>query len=83
MRILKPLFFATASALILASCGSSVAPLTSTPIGNIDSQPLKIGDISDDQLKSWSYTDLVTDTIPGMSVNKAYAELIPTLGEGT
>ena len=83
MKILKPLFFATASALILASCGSSVAPLTSTPIGNIDSQPLKIGDISDDQLKSWSYTDLVTDTIPGMSVNKAYAELIPTLGEGT
>ena len=83
MKILKPLFFATASALILASCGSSVAPLTSTPIGNIDSQPLKIGDISDDQLKSWSYTDLVTDTIPGMSVNKAYTELMPTLGEGT
>lgn len=83
MKILKPLFFATAFALILASCGSSVAPLTSTPIGNIDTQPLKIGNINDEQLKSWSYTDLVTDTIPGMSVNKAYAELIPTLGEGT
>ncbi|MCF6308363.1 MAG: S8 family peptidase [Flavobacteriaceae bacterium] len=81
MRILKPLFFATTSAFILASCGG-VAPLTSTPIENIDTQLLKIGDISDDQLKSWSYTDLVTDTIPGMSVNKAYAELIPTLGEG-
>jgi len=81
MKILKPLFFATASALFLASCGG-VAPLTSTPIENIDNQPLKIGDISDDQLKTWSYTDLVTDTIPGMSVDKAYAELIPTLGEG-
>ncbi len=81
MKILKPLFFATASALILASCGG-VAPLISTPIENIDNQPLKISDISDEQLKSWSYTDLVSDTVPGMSVNKAYAELIPTLGEG-
>ena len=79
MKILKPLFFATASALFLASCGSSVAPITSTPIGNIDTQPLKIGDPTDTQLKSWSYTDLVNDTIPGMSVDKAYAELIPNL----
>ena len=79
MKILKPLFFATASALFLAGCGSSVAPITSTPIGNIDSQPLKIGDPTDTQLKSWSYTDLVNDTIPGMSVDKAYAELIPNL----
>ncbi len=81
MKILKPLFIATASAFILASCGG-VAPLTSTPIENIDNQPLKIGDVKDDQLKSWSYSDLVTDTIPGMSVDKAYAELIPSLGEG-
>jgi len=79
MKILKTLFFATAFALILASCGSTVAPITSTPIENIDNQPLKIADLSDAQLKAWSAADLVTDTIPGMSVNKAYTEIIPNL----
>jgi len=84
MKILKPLFFATASALFLASCGSGVAPIISTPIGNIDSQPLKVGDISENNLKTWSAADLVSDTIPGMSVNKAYAEILPALkGKGT
>ena len=40
---------------------------------------LKTANIEDAQLKVWSATDLATDTIPGMSVDKAYAELIPNL----
>ena len=84
MKILKPLFFATTAAFFLASCGSSVAPITSAPIDNIDKQPMKVADLNDDQLKTWSAADLKTDTIPGMSVNKAYAEIIFTLdGKGT
>lgn len=79
MKILKPLFFAASSAFILASCGSSIAPIELAPITNNDSQPSKKGKITDDQLKIWSYTDLANDTIPGMSVNKAYSEILSTL----
>lgn len=84
MKILKPLFFAATSVLLLTSCGSSIAPITLAPIKNIEKQPSKVSDLSDDQLKTWSGADLVTDTIPGMSVNKAYAEIISALdGKGT
>jgi len=79
MKNLKTLFFATSTALFLASCGSSVAPLTTTPLKSIDSQPTKATAVEGDQLKTWSAADLVTDTIPGMSVNRAYAEIIPNL----
>jgi len=79
MKILKPLFFAATSAFILASCGSSIAPIELALITNNDSQPSKKDDLSDDQLKTWSYSDLATDTIPGMSVNKAYTEILSAL----
>ncbi len=64
--------FFTAS--ILMGCGATT--LVSTPIENIDSMPLKIAEITENQKQSWSHADLVTDTIPGMSVDKAYSELI-------
>ena len=64
------------SALILASCGSGSPKIVSTPIANIDSIPLKITDLSETQLKGWGGADLMTDTIPGMSVEKAYSEII-------
>ncbi|MEW7289583.1 S8 family serine peptidase [Aquimarina sp. 2304DJ70-9] len=63
-----------ASSMILASCGAPV--IVSTPIENIDSIPLKNIDLTDSQLKNWGSSDLVSDTIPGMSVDKAYNELI-------
>jgi subtilisin family serine protease len=79
MKNLKTLFFASTTALFLASCGSSVAPITTAPLKNIDNQPTKIAPLEGDQLKTWSAADLATDTIPGMSVNRAYAEIIPNL----
>ena len=79
MKILKPLFFAATSILFLAGCGSSIAPITSMPVKSIDNQMLKKSELSEDQIKTWSGADLVTDTIPGMSVDKAYAEIISTL----
>ena len=68
--------FVLGSALILASCGSSAPKIVSTPIANIDSIPLKITDLSETQLKGWGGADLMNDTIPGMSVDKAYSEII-------
>ncbi|WP_373518669.1 S8 family peptidase [Pricia sp.] len=59
---------------LFMGCGATV--LVSTPIENVDSTPLKISDLTDAQKKNWGHLDLVADTIPGMSVDKAYQEII-------
>ncbi len=71
----KP-FLSLLAAGIITGCGSTAPKIVSTPVKNIDSIPLKVRDLSDAQLKSWTNADLLTDTIPGMSVDKAYAEII-------
>ena len=78
MKNLKPFLLATTT-LLLASCGSSVAPIDATLLKSSNSLTLKTEKVEDVQLKVWSATDIATDTIPGMSVDKAYAELIPNL----
>ena len=56
--------------------GCGATKLVSTPVENIDAIPLKISELSDAEKKNWGHTDLVYDTIPGMSVDRAYTELI-------
>lgn len=73
---IKPTLAAALAAVFAASCGTTGPTITSTPIENIDQQPLKTSDLNEDQLKAWAGADLVTDTIPGMSVQKAYEEII-------
>jgi len=76
MKILKNSIFGAFAALALVGCGSTTAPIVSTPIQNIDTLPYKIAPLTDAQYKVWPYMDLVNDTVPGMSVDKAYAEII-------
>lgn len=73
--ILKSTFLTVAAAGLLASCGSGGA-IVSPAIGNIDSTPLKTQALTEEQAKNWKDMDLVSDTIPGMSVNKAYTEIL-------
>ena len=61
-------------ASLLMGCGATA--LVSTPIENIDTTPLKIADLSEAQKQNWGHLDLVADTIPGMSVDKAYSEIL-------
>lgn len=77
MRIpfFKP-FLSLLAAGIITGCSSTAPKIVSTPVKNIDSIPLKVKDLTDAQLKNWTNADLITDTIPGMSVDKAYAEII-------
>jgi len=75
MKLFKITLFAVALSTALASCGSG-APIVATPIQNIDINPLKITPLTDEQLKHWPAMDLVKDTVPGMSVDKAYSEII-------
>lgn len=64
------------TASLLAGCSSTSPMVVSTPIENIDTTPLKVTELTEVQLKGWGGADLTADTIPGMSVNKAYTEII-------
>ncbi|NNL80574.1 MAG: S8 family serine peptidase [Flavobacteriaceae bacterium] len=61
--------------LTLLGCGGT-ADILSTPVENIDMTPLKVSDLTEEEMKRWGHLDLVADTIPGMSVDKAYSEII-------
>ena len=74
MKSLKLFLFATLLASVLFSCGSSA--ILTTPIENIDTSPLKTADLTVSEKHNWGHLDLVKDTIPGMSVDKAYTEII-------
>lgn len=76
MKISIPYLLVAIIAIFLTSCGVSIAPIVSVPIGNIDALPLKVTPLTDTQYKTWGASDLVNDTIPGMSINKAYIEII-------
>lgn len=74
MRIMKPVVAFALATVLLTGCGTSKMVLTN--VSNIDQIPLKVSPIKESDLKRWSHLDLTKDTIPGMSVDKAYAELI-------
>jgi cell wall-associated protease len=74
------IIIASLSIFTLASCGVT-KPATSTSVypdlpylANL--KTLKIKPLTDTQLQRWSHLDLQKDTIPGMSVDKAYAQLL-------
>lgn len=72
MKIFKSLFFAIVASIIFTSCKSiSKIPV---PLGSdtILSIPAKKTILSPDETKRWSHADLETDSIPGMSIEKAY-----------
>ncbi len=75
---MKQLFKIAATFLfvILVSACGSVSPLISTPVGNIDTYPLKVNPLSEEQEKIWWHLDLEKDTVPGMSVIRTYDEII-------
>jgi subtilisin family serine protease len=76
MKTFKPLFVSALLAIALASCNSVKAPIIATNPANIDKLPTKTIALKEEQLNRWSHLDLATDTIPGMSLDKAYKELL-------
>ena len=76
MKLIKPFFISAVVALALTSCSPSLAPMVGTNPANIDKTPLKTTPISEADMLRWSHLDLTNDTIPGMSVDKAYKELL-------
>ncbi|GAB3227583.1 S8 family peptidase [Algoriphagus aestuariicola] len=60
--------------LLVMGC-SSTAVITAPPISYTGSSP-RVLELSDSQTKHWSHLDLVNDTVPGMSVDRTYEELL-------
>ncbi len=73
----KFLFFLFALALTLSGCGSTA--IVNTPIESVAGVPEKVADLDEAEAERWGHADLITDTIPGMSVTRAYNELLPNL----
>ncbi len=71
----KALFTIILSALILG-CDTPAA-LVTVAVENVDSNPLKVAPLTEAQEKSWAAKDLIKDTIPGMSIEKTYTEILP------
>ena len=74
MKRIKSSLLLALTAVIISSCGSTA--ILSTPIANIDNTPIKTSELTEKEKHTWGHLDLVKDTIPGMSVEKAYAEII-------
>jgi len=72
----KSFFISAVFAIALASCSPALAPMVGTNPTNIDKAPLKTTPLKEDDLKRWSHLDIVKDTVPGMSIDRAYNELL-------
>ncbi|MCG9791894.1 S8 family peptidase [Flavobacterium algicola] len=78
MNSFKPFYISAFAILVLSSCStqkqaynfSKFTPITA-PLNVTKKAALK-----ENELKRWSHLDIQKDTIPGMSVDRAYAELI-------
>ncbi|MBC6365502.1 S8 family peptidase [Algoriphagus sp. AK58] len=60
---------------ILAMGCSSTGIITGNPISYQGSSS-RVSELTDSQAQRWGHLDLLQDTVPGMSVDRAYAELI-------
>jgi hypothetical protein len=77
MNHLKYIAIVAVSGLLLTGCGTS-KNISYTQISPISAEtvPLKNSKITGAELLRWSHLDLLKDTIPGMSVDRAYEELL-------
>jgi subtilisin family serine protease len=73
--IFKHLIASALALGLLSSCGPSGPVINSAAISNPTSMSAK-ANTSDDVLKGWGHKDLMTDSLPGMSVEKAYTEIL-------
>jgi len=72
MNITKPIFYSAIAVVTLASCKSvSKIPVPAAMNTSVNI-PAKKNELTDAEKDNWQHLDLATDSIPGMSVHKAY-----------
>jgi subtilisin family serine protease len=69
------------AAVALTSCSSVKNLAVPTMDTAVNLNTAKQGIVSEEQFNKWAHADLATDTIPGMSLNKAYQFLEGKKGE--
>lgn len=74
IKLFKHIAFITLF-LVIYGCGSSF-PAQVEAIQLTQNVPQKNNELTEEQLKNWFHLDLVKDTIPGMSVQRTYDEII-------
>lgn len=72
MNLAKPVFY-LATALLLASCGSA-PKVASLPLQSVEGKviPVPQEKLNEEALKVWAHQDLLTNGVPGISLDKAY-----------
>lgn len=75
MKITKPFYISAIAALTLISCKTVNTIPVPAGTSNVISITAKKAALTKEQQQSWGHADLATDTIPGMSIAKAYAFL--------
>lgn len=75
MKIFKSIFFAVVGSIIFTSCKTISKIPVPAGVDNYIDIPAKKAKLSEDEMNRWSHADLLTDSIPGMSIKKAYAFL--------
>jgi subtilisin family serine protease len=77
MNNFKSIFISATAVLVLAGCGASKNASNSTALMiQAPANVQKKAALKETELNRWSHLDIVKDTIPGMSVDRAYAELL-------
>ncbi|WP_035659695.1 S8 family peptidase [Flavobacterium seoulense] len=78
MNAIKTLSLPLLSALVLAGCGAQrqLPNYKSLTAITVPVDVTKKKALTETQLKRWNHFDIVKDTVPGMSVDRAYAELL-------
>lgn len=81
MRINKSIYFSALVALALTSCKTAqqsyLQDLSALkPIETADHLPARKSSLQEKDLQRWSHLDILRDTVPGMSVDRAYEEII-------
>ena len=75
MKFLKPLYFASVVAILLTGCKTINTIPVPEGINNTVIISAKKAPLTKTQKQTWGHADLATDTIPGMSIEKAYTFL--------
>lgn len=76
-RLIKTIFIAFAITTLMASCGSALKNLKQEPLNqDVSNMPEKQSKLDKDQLKDWPHMGMISDTVPGISTQKAYDEII-------
>jgi len=72
MKFLKPIIFSVIFTFLLGSCKSISTIPVPKPSSYSVTAIAKKAPLTEEESKFWGHSDLVTDSIPGMSLDKAY-----------